>query len=126
MNEKFTKYIIEHKDKFCDAINLFFKNMKQEADETKEAYGYIQKYLKGEKLTDEENHAIKEQFYDILKSAGIIIPFAIIPGASLLIPLIMKLCKMFDVPFENMLPSSFQIHDKIKKDIDKIDEKDIM
>jgi hypothetical protein len=62
----------------------------------------------------------------VLKSAGIIIPFAVIPGASLLIPILMKLCKVFNIPFENMLPSSFQIHDKIKKDIDKIDENTIV
>ncbi|MCK9446750.1 LETM1 domain-containing protein [bacterium] len=86
----------------------------------------MQKHLKGEKLTKEENNAIKEQFYDVLKSAGIIIPFAVIPGASLLIPILMKLCKVFNIPFENMLPSSFQIHDKIKKDIDKIDENTIV
>lgn len=125
-SERFTNYIIEHKEKFGDAINIFFKNMKQEADETKVAYEYIQKHLKGEKLTKEENNAIKEQFYDVLKSAGIIIPFAVIPGASLLIPILMKLCKVFNIPFENMLPSSFQIHDKIKKDIDKIDENTIV
>jgi hypothetical protein len=28
-SERFTNYIIEHKEKFGDAINIFFKNMKQ-------------------------------------------------------------------------------------------------
>lgn len=86
----------------------FFENSKQEGRETKEAFQHMQKYLRGEELTEEENTAFKEQMGDLLKGIGIVIPFAIIPGASILIPVLIKLCNKLGIDYTGALPSSFK------------------
>jgi hypothetical protein len=90
---------------FKKEIKIFAKKLSNEARETKEAAQIVAKYAKGEEITDEENKALKEQFYDVLKVAGIGIPFALIPGASVLLPLIVTFAKKKNI---NILPSSFQ------------------
>lgn len=90
---------------FKKEIKLFAKNLANEARETGEAAQIVAKYARGEKITDEENIALREQFYDVLKVAGIGIPFALIPGASILLPLVMAFAKKKNI---NIMPSSFQ------------------
>jgi hypothetical protein len=86
------------------AMQIFVERISREAGETKEAALIITKYTKGEELSDEEEKALKEQFYDVLKIVGIGVPFAIIPGASILIPIVVTYAKRKGV---NILPSSF-------------------
>jgi len=83
----------------------FFLGIKNEAKETKEASQLIRKHLNGNKLTKEEIKIVREQFYDILRGAGIGIPFMLIPMGSLLIPLMLKLSAKLGV---ELLPSSFR------------------
>jgi hypothetical protein len=90
---------------FKKEIKLFAKNLANEARETGEAAQIVAKYARGEKITDEENTALREQFYDVLKVAGIGIPFALIPGASILLPLVIAFAKKKNI---NIMPSSFQ------------------
>ena len=118
--EIFVQHLLKHKDKCVDGIHHFFKCAKQETLESKEAYDYVHKYLKGEKLTEEESHVVKEQFFDLLKSIGIIIPFAVIPGASILIPVVVKLCDVLKIDYNGVLPTAFQIHEEIKVKINEI------
>ena len=103
---------MNHKE-FKDNIKKFFKNVKNEAIETKDAAKIIEKHLKGEDVTEEEEKLLKEQIYDILKIAGIGIPFALIPGASILLPIIIKFANKYNI---NILPSSFAEKEKIKED----------
>lgn len=97
---------------FKKEIKIFTQKLSNEARETKEAAQIVAKYAKGEEITEEENKALKEQFYDVLKVAGIGIPFALIPGASILLPLIITFAKKKNV---NILPSSFQEEVKEEK-----------
>ncbi len=90
---------------FKKEIKIFVGKLSNEAKETKEAAQIVAKYAKGEEITEEENKALREQFYDVLKVAGIGIPFALIPGASILLPLLVTFAKKKNI---NILPSSFQ------------------
>jgi hypothetical protein len=84
---------------------VFAKRVSNEAKETREAANIIAKYAKGEKITEEEGESLKKQFYDVLKIAGIGIPFTVIPGSSILLPLIVSVSKKKGI---NILPSSFE------------------
>jgi hypothetical protein len=86
-------------------IKVFLSKVSEETDETKEAAKIIQKHIKGEPVSDEEEQKLKEQFFDILKITGIGIPFMLIPGASLLLPAIVIIAKKYNI---ELLPSSFQ------------------
>lgn len=89
---------------FKKEIKIFLVKISIEARETKEAAYIVRKYTRGEKITEEEEKALKEQIYDVLKIAGIGIPFALIPGASILLPLIVTIAKKKGI---EILPSSF-------------------
>jgi TctA family transporter len=90
-------------------IKIFANKLANEAKETKEAAKIVAKYSRGEELTDEEEEALKEQFYDVLKMTGIGVPFALIPGASVILPLLIAFAKKKNI---NILPSSFNEEDK--------------
>jgi hypothetical protein len=47
--------------------------------------------------------------YDILKTLGVGIPFALIPGASILIPILIKVAQKKGI---NLLPSAFTEQDE--------------
>ena len=83
--------------------------MSQEAAETKEAARLLQKYAQTGHLSEEEGEAFRRQMYDVLKMLGIGIPFFIIPGASIILPILIKLADKMDI---HLLPSSFDHHDK--------------
>jgi hypothetical protein len=113
MSIGFVKYFLGLGNKAKEAVYEFAKNIKQEGKETSVAAEHVSKYLKGEKLTDEENEAVRKQFFDILKMLGIGIPFALIPGASILMPILLKVANKFNI---DLMPSSFsKKKDKLKE-----------
>jgi len=85
-------------------LRIFLKRIKEESSETKNAAKIVAKYLRREKLTTEEEKELRQQFYDVLKIAGIGVPFAIIPGSAVLLPLLIAYTKKKGL---NILPSSF-------------------
>lgn len=96
-------------EKVESEIRIFVQKLSNEARETKEAAMIVAKYMTGEKITEEEGKALKEQFYDVLKIAGIGVPFALIPGSTILLPLIVSFAKKRGI---NILPSSFEEKEK--------------
>jgi hypothetical protein len=92
-----------------EEIKIFAERLSVENQETKEALQILNKYLRGEELTDEEKRAFKEQFYDILKMAGLSIPLVILPCSSVLIPLVVVYMRKKGV---NLLPSAFDDRDE--------------
>lgn len=92
-------------------LRIFLENANNEVAETKEAGDILRKYSAGHKLTSEEKRKIKEQIFDVLKGVGIIVPFALVPGASLILPFIIKFGNKNGI---KIMPSSF--NKKIKKD----------
>jgi hypothetical protein len=94
-----------NKKKFKEKLHDFLASANHEIVKTKEAGLIIIKHqVSGEKLSKEEKRFIKEQTYDVLKSIGIIVPFALLPGASVLIPIIVSVAKKRGI---DILPSSF-------------------
>lgn len=100
----FSLFIYKNKTKISLALDAFFKGVKGEAVETKEATLLIQKYVLEGKITKEEEALIKKQAADILKIVGIGIPFVLLPGASIIIPFLIKAAERRNI---NLLPSHF-------------------
>jgi len=105
----FTGVVIRYRKKFKSGIQQFANGVREEATETREASVYVKKYMGGEKLTKEENEAVRKQFYDIIKMIGIGVPFALVPGGSILMPIIIKLAKRHNI---KLMPSSFDRDEK--------------
>ena len=91
--------------KIEDSAHHFLLSLKTEAYESKEATSIVQKYIKHGKISEEEEKKLKLQMVDTLKILGIIIPLVLIPGASILMPLIIKVANKHNV---NILPTSFR------------------
>lgn len=90
---------------FKEYMTDFLKKAQQEIGETKEAGIILKKYASGHKLTKNEKKLIKLQTYDILKSVGIGVPFALIPGSAILLPIIIRFAKKRGI---HVLPSAFE------------------
>lgn len=86
-------------------IHSFLQGLKKEGDGDKEAFLIIQQYIKDGKITEVQEKVLKIQFMDSLKIIGIGIPFAIIPGASILMPLILRIAEKHNI---DLLPAAFQ------------------
>ncbi len=82
----------------------FLYCVKTEYAGTKEAAQIMEKYLKGEKITHEEEHILKTQLVDSLKIAGVVVPFVLIPGASILMPILIKVAAKHNI---ELLPTAF-------------------
>ena len=98
-------------------IKLFLENVKEQAENTEEAGGVIKKYLSGKELNDEDEEILKTQLFDWLKIFGVVIPFVLIPGASILMPFIIKVAKKYNI---ELMPSAFQDdEEEIKEENEK-------
>ena len=83
--------------------------LKTETQETKQATMIAVKFVSKGSITKEEEKELRQQVFDILKTLGIGIPFALIPGASILIPILIKVAQKKGI---NLLPSAFDEHPK--------------
>ena len=80
--------------------------MKSGAIDTKTTTIIIHKYmLHGGDITKEEEKFIKLYVYDMLKIAGIGIPFILLPGASIIIPFLLKAAEKRNI---DLMPSKFK------------------
>ena len=62
----------------------------------------IYKYVHTGKITEEDEQLLKLQVFDTLKIVGIVIPFVLIPGASIIIPILIKVAGKHHI---NLMPS---------------------
>lgn len=108
-NSKIVNWSEEEYEKLVLALRKFLENVSREAEETKEAAVILRKYIKEGKVTQEEEVAFKQQLFDVLKAMGIGIPFVLIPGASILLPVLAKISKKYKI---NLFPSSFNEKEK--------------
>ena len=91
--------IIQHIED--SAHHLVLSVHKEEAN-SKETAVIIKKYLTTHQITDDEEHLLKVQVADTLKIVGIVVPFVLIPGASILMPILIKVAGKHNI---NLLPS---------------------
>jgi len=101
---EFAQLIKKNKLRTTRALNDFLVGMKNEAVDTKEATRIIVKYISLQKISKEEEKHLKTQVADVFKILGIGVPFMIIPGATLLIPFILKAAEKKGI---NLYPSNF-------------------
>jgi len=106
---EFAQIIRSNKRKTTKALNFFFNGVKNEAIDTKEASLIIVKFLATQKISKEEEKRLKLQVQDLFKILGIGIPFMIIPGATVLIPFILKAAEKKGI---DLIPSNFRIKEK--------------
>jgi len=92
-------------EKIENSAHHFLHSIKIEYEGTKEAGSIIQKYIRHGNITDEEEIILKSQMVDMLKLAGIGIPFVLIPGASILMPVLIKVAERYNI---ELLPAAFQ------------------
>ena len=104
-SKRFIKKIKDNRKKSAKAIKVFAKHLGNEAKETGQASKILVKFLVDGKVTKEEEKELKIQIYDLFKMAGVGIPFFMIPGASLLLPFLIKISSKYGL---NILPSSFE------------------
>ncbi len=88
-----------------DLIVDFLKRLKKEGNETSEAAIILSRYAKGEEVSKEDMEKFRNQMIDVIKVLGIGVPFTIIPGSSLLLPLVLSIAKKYNI---DILPSSFK------------------
>lgn len=105
-----TKKIAHTKDRFSIIYKNILKGLKTETIETKQASKIALKYISKGSITKEEEIELRQQVYDILKTLGVGIPFALIPGASILIPILVKVAQKKGI---NLLPSAFSESDEL-------------
>jgi len=74
----------------------------KEAENTKEAGMIIRKYVATGQITEDEEKELKIQLADTLKIVGIVVPFVLIPGASIVMPILIKVAGKHNI---NLLPS---------------------
>ena len=110
-SKDFAKKLKLNSDDASKAFRIFFKNLNNEAKDTMEASKLVYKYMKEGSLDKEEEKELKLQFYDLLKIMGIGVPFVMIPGASILIPFLLKIAQKAGV---DLIPRSFR-KEKVNK-----------
>lgn len=86
-------------------IHHFLEAISKEYDGDKQALQIIQTYVKTGKISDTDDVVLRTQVMDSLKIVGIGIPFALIPGASILMPIILKVATKHNI---NLMPTAFE------------------
>ena len=85
-------------------VHHFLLDLKKEGQGEEEAGLIIQKYIKEGEISDEEENILKTQLCDSFKIIGIGIPFLLIPGASVLMPILIKVASKYNI---ELMPSAF-------------------
>ncbi len=102
---EFTLILIKNKKKVSKVLVDFLIGVKNEASDTKETSRIIVKYLYQQKITKDEEKHLKVQVYDVFKILGVGVPFMLIPGASIIIPFILKVAEKKGI---DLYPSNFK------------------
>ncbi len=82
----------------------FLQGIKAEYRGDQEAGAIIRKYLSEGTITEEEDQVLRTQVLDSLKIVGIGVPFALIPGASIVMPILIKVAARHNI---DLIPSTF-------------------
>ncbi|MBI9042761.1 LETM1 domain-containing protein [Lutibacter sp.] len=105
----FVQIIKNNKDKTTKAFDFFMDGIKNEATDSKETRRILIHYIAKQKISKEEELHLKTRVYDILKKLGIGVPFMLIPGATLLIPFILKAAEKKGI---DLYPTNFKSNKK--------------
>ncbi len=101
----FKQFIHRNRQIVSDALDTFFIGVKNSAIDTKKTSLIIQAYITSEEISKEDEKFLKFYIIDLLKVAGIGIPFVLLPGASIIIPFILKAAEKRNI---DLIPSNFK------------------
>ncbi len=102
--KEFSQIIIKNKKKVTKVLIDFFDGLKNEATDSKETSRIIYKFILEQKITKAEEKQLKTKVADMFKIIGVGVPFMIIPGASILIPFLLKIAEKNGI---DLYPSNF-------------------
>ena len=78
------------------------ESFKKEGDNLNKTKEIIKKFIETKTLSKEDETFLKLQLADTLKILGIVVPFVLIPGASLIMPILIKVAKSKNI---DLMPS---------------------
>jgi len=90
------------KEHIENSVHHLVISIHKEEDNVKETGHIIRKYVHTGNITQEEEQLLKLQVADTFKIVGIVVPFVLIPGASIIIPIILKVADKHHI---NLMPS---------------------
>ncbi|MCF6182208.1 LETM1 domain-containing protein [Lutibacter sp.] len=102
--KEFSQIIIKNKKKVTKVLIDFFDGLKNEATDSRETSRIIYKFILEQKITKAEEKQLKTKVADMFKIIGVGVPFMIIPGASILIPFLLKIAEKNGI---DLYPSNF-------------------
>ena len=102
---EFFQVVKRNRFRAAKALNVFLIGIKNEASDSKETSRIIIKYISNQKISKTEEKHLKTQVYDVFKILGIGVPFMLIPGATLLIPFLLKAAEKKGI---DLIPSNFK------------------
>lgn len=103
--KEFAQIIKKNKLRTTRALNDFLVGVKNEASDTRETTRIIYKFVLHQNITKEDEQHLKTQVFDIFKILGIGVPFMLIPGATLLIPFLIRAAEKKGI---DLVPSNFK------------------
>lgn len=101
----FKQFIHRNHKMVSDSLDVFFNGIKSGAKDTKKTRLIIQTYISKGEIDKEDEKFLKFYIYDMLKVAGIGIPFVLLPGASIIIPFLIKAAEKRNI---DIIPSNFK------------------
>jgi len=90
LSENRIRIINFHSKKQLEKIK---ENIREELDHSKETKEIIQKWVNGEEISPDEQKYVREWFLRILKGMGFLSAYIVIPGSSILFPLLYYIWK---------------------------------
>jgi len=102
--KEFSQLILKNRNKASKVLNEFLIGLKNEATDSKETSRIIYKFVLEQKITKHEEKQLKTKMADMFKIIGVGVPFMIIPGASILIPFLLKIAEKNGI---DLYPSNF-------------------
>ena len=78
------------------------ESFKKEGDNLNKTKEIVKKFVETKTLSKEDETFLKLQLVDTLKILGIVVPFVLIPGASLIMPILIKVAKSKNI---DLMPS---------------------
>ncbi|MGE8430608.1 MAG: hypothetical protein ACN6O7_22220 [Sphingobacterium sp.] len=97
--------MLEIKEEIEQHLHIFLTDLKKEYKGDKSAIVVIHKYISGDEITPEDDLLLRTQLVDSLKIIGIVVPLIVIPGSSILLPLLIKESEKHHI---EIMPSAFE------------------
>lgn len=108
----FRVFVHRNRTKIALALDVFFMGLKHGAQDTQKTTAIIQTFVLKGKIDKEDEKILKLYLSDILKVVGIGIPFILLPGASIIIPFLIRAAEKRNI---DLIPSNFKNKSKQAK-----------